>query len=837
VTLLYYRSFLHALGWLGILLILAFPADCGERIPVGGKPLDLERPENRVEWKAQWIQDPLFEGLPFRDLLRKQKAKDESGVSKSDPKNVHTLFRKAFRLEEKRIRSARLFITADDVYKLYINGAFIGLGPAPAYLFAYPYNGWDVTDILRAGAANCIAVHVYYQGLVNRVWGSGDNQQGLLAQLDIIYEDGSQDVIKTDGSWRYHRTEAYVGKRTVGYQTQFTEDIDLRKVKPGWKEAGFDDSGWEAPAMAVGDPTPAVYTLVPQSTPPLYVEKVFPSSVVKKEEGQYFIDFGTELTGSTCFKVSGPEGHVVEIRHGEECSGPQEVRFDMRANCRYQEFCTLSGRPEDVIEFFDYKGFRYVEVLDWPEELTADRIWVLNRHYPFPEDASTFHSSDPELNRIWALCKEGVKQGTQDTYLDCPTREKGGYLGDAYVTGQSHLYLTGDGRILRKAIQDFAYSARICPGLMAVAPGNYMQEIADYSLLWPVVLYRYAGWTGNIDFLNEMLPVLDGLLDYFARYENEHGLLEKVDEKWNLVDWPANLRDGFDYELAVQGVNTVLNQFYYGCLRAAARCYRMAGNRERFDALEEKAEGLAQAAFQHLMDAESGLFVDGKGSKHSALHANALPLMFNMKPPGGFGPLIDCIKRKRMTCGVYFASFVLEGLYNVGESEFAYELLTSRDEHSWHAMLEAGATTCMEAWGPDQKWNTSFCHPWSSCPIYIVSAELMGLITASLGWSTFLFQPRLPAGLESAEIWITTPPGKIKASFKQEGREIAYRLHVPKGSEAVAWIETIGPTARVDGEEVDCTEMRDAFDAKRWVLSHPLESGEHTIKVTRRSAK
>ena len=819
------------------LLALTMHLDAGspERVPIGGIPLDLDEAENAVTWNARWIQDPLFRLEPYHHFLQKEDDKVPVHIDDDGPKDIHTLFRKTFQLRGNEIENAKLFITADDVYKLYVNGRFIGFGPAPAYLFAYPYNGWDITRELVPGRTNCLAVHVYYQGLVNRDRVSEDNQQGLLAQLEIRYRDGERETIATDGTWRYHRSEVNSATRTIGYKTQFAEDLDLNKAIPEWKSPGYDDSHWQ-PAYVTANPVPELYTLVPQETPPLAIEKVQPLRIVKTSEERFFIDFGTELTGSTCLQVTGPKNHVVEIRHGEELLAENEVRYEMRAGCVYQEFCTLSGRLDETIEFFDYKGFRYVEVLNWPEELEPEDIWVLNRHYPFPEEACSFRSSSELLNRIWGLCRNGVEQGTQDTYLDCPTREKGGYLGDAYVTGQSHLYLTGDTRILRKALRDFAHSARICPGLMAVAPGNLMQEIADYSLLWPVILERYYLWSGDVEFVRSMMPILDGLLEYFAAYENENGLLEQVDEKWNLVDWPDNLRDNYDYERAVQGINTVLNHFYYGCLSSSANLYRAADEGEKAEATRAKADRLAGAARRTLVDSHTGLFVDAAGSSHSSLHANALALMFGLHPSSGPDRVINLLAEKRIQCGVYFASFLLEGLYNAGESDLAYDLITSHDTHSWHTMLEAGATTCMEAWGPDQKWNTSWCHPWSSCPVFIVAGELMGLKPENPGWDTIAFSPKPPTDLEWAELSITTPKGFVKTSYKQDNRTIVYRLSVPENGAAKVTLTNIAPDVVVDGRIHRCTKQQTARSRVAFSLPVELGPGEHTIEVTKSSA-
>ena len=69
--------------------------------------------------------------------------------------------------------------------------------------------------------------------------------------------------------------------------------------------------------------------------------------------------------------------------------------------------------------------------------------------------------------------------------------------------------------------------------------------------------------------------------------------------------------------------------------------------------------------------------------------------------------------------GVYMAYFTLAALKNAGEYDACIELAT--DEGAWLNMISEGATLTYEAWGKDQKWNTSLCHPWATAPLIIFS--------------------------------------------------------------------------------------------------------------------
>ncbi|UQZ82677.1 Bacterial alpha-L-rhamnosidase [Paenibacillus konkukensis] len=700
------------------------------------------------QWIAQWIQDPIFSGVKPLPMLHKEL----DTVENRHPdalKNRHTLFRKTFTLTDAP-KQAELNISADDYYKLYINGVFVAQGPAQSYPTHYFYNRLDIAAYLRTGT-NVIAVHVYYQGLVNRSMNSGDLRQGLIAE---VYTDRRLCLI-TDDSWTCTAAKEYIGEETVGYDTQYLENIDSRLEHKGWTAAEYDDADWERPALAAA----ADHQLELQPTPALSVYERRPQSVQRLSAGRYVIDFGTELTGQFTMRACGGSGERIVIRCGEELNPDGDgVRYELRCNCKYEEVWTLSG-GEDVLSFYEYKAFRYVEVLGSEEAIDEDSFAAVVRHYPLDESSCRFSSSDPVLDQIWSICANGVKYGAQENFVDCPSREKGQYLGDNTVIGHTHMYLSGDARLVKKALEDFARSTAVCSGMMAVAPGNFMQEIADFSLQWPMQLWQYYRHTGDLAFLMEMAPVGEKLVAYFDKYKDHTGLLYHVAEKWNLVDWPDNLRDGYDFPLTrpvTEGCHNVVNAYYYGCKKT------MNEIRKELGLPEEDLAPLKDAFLAAFYDAEAGLFVDAVGSRHSSLHANVLPLLFGLAERESVPNIVRLIRDKRFSCGVYFSYFVLKALAEAGEYALMYDLIRGEDEHSWVNMLREGATTCFEAWGKDQKWNTSLCHPWASSPIPLLIEEIIGLKPHKPGWEEIRFNPQIPPQLTELQLSLTLPSGTVR---------------------------------------------------------------------------
>ncbi|MBN2307494.1 MAG: L,D-transpeptidase family protein, partial [Candidatus Hydrogenedentes bacterium] len=215
---------------------------------------------------------------------------------------------------------------------------------------------------------------------------------------------------------------------------------------------------------------------------------------------------------------------------------------------------------------------------------------------------------------------------------------------------------------------------------------------------------------------------------------------------------------------------------------------------------------IAAAYVERLLDGDTGLFVDSPGSAHGSLHANALPLAFGLVPPESVERVVELIREKRLNCGVYIAPFVIEACYRAGQPDLAYDLIVSTDEHSWHEMLKHGATTCMEAWGPEQKWNTSWCHAWSSGPIYLIAEYVMGLTPAEPGWTAVRFAPRPPQALAWADIALSLPTGRIRARYDAvQGYTLAtpddvpvHIVDVPDGTGVAINGAVVQPPANLD---------------------------------------
>lgn len=83
-------------------------------------------------------------------------------------------------------------------------------------------------------------MHTYYQGLINRVWVSGDDRHGLI--LDV--EQGGETIVSSDESFRCTVHSGFQGMGKAGYDTQFLERYTSGSPQEGFERADYDDSGW-----------------------------------------------------------------------------------------------------------------------------------------------------------------------------------------------------------------------------------------------------------------------------------------------------------------------------------------------------------------------------------------------------------------------------------------------------------------------------------------------------------------------------------------------------------------------------------------------------------------
>lgn len=732
-------------------------------------------------WQARWI---------WTDHSPESGSESESVI---EPNN-HVYLRKEVRLASKPVKSIVASVSADDMYKLYVNGTFVGQGPCPSYPdIAHNYNGYELLPFFRAGQPLCIAVHAYYQGLVNNAFISGDGRAGWIAQIRVVYEDGTDEIIVTDETWRAMRSKAYGWTRTFGYDTGFDEHIDARFEPQGWKEAGFCDEAWERASVQDANK----WKLFAQETDVLHVGEQEPKQSTELPDGVRF-DMGKEIVGTLRLIVEGRAGDHVEIRLGEELDEAGSVRFDMRCNCVYRDVWTLRDGVQ-TIEFYDYRAFRYGEVIVFSDTVTLGAIRAVVQHYPFDDTAASFHSSDDDLNALWDISAYSTKVGTQDLYMDCPSREKANYSLDTYLEMSAAYYVAGEWNLSRSMIGYFLQSDPDGK-LRCTAPAGRPHHFTEYTMYPLLMAWRYYEYTGDKPFLAAQYASFCRVHRYMTTFADESGLLIRTDETLcDLVDWPVNMRDGHE----ILPVNIVPNAVYYGMTMALAGIAAAIGRSGDADAFAKRAASLKRTINERFWNDGTisaycdGLDGEGRPSAHSSLHSNAFMLAMGLVPTERTEPVLRHIRSRGMRCNLFLAMFLFEALLDYGETEYAQELLKADGEYSPMNMIRQGATTTWEAWDLSQKANASLCHPAGSFTSYLIGSRIMGVMPAEPGFAKVRIRPQAGT-LGSASIRVPTPRGAVELAFEQAvGTAFAMELRIPANMTADVYV----PLPRLHADE------------------------------------
>lgn len=655
------------------------------------------------------------------------------------------------------------------VYKTYVNGEFVGLGPTNRIGSEARYDGFDVTGLVKRGQANSIAALAYTTNANRR----------FQAQLKIAYADGTSDVFGTGPGWTsLNGGLAFPEAGSIGtsFYNAPTENLDARQFPFGFASVGFDDSTW-APAVS----RPAIPNL--ESTPTDKVEQQLhaPVKIVDKGNGTYFVDFGRTWVGGVQYDVAaGTAGSRVELRFAEITSSPNTARWQLNTTNNYRDIVTLKDGAQRL-ETWGMRVFRYVEIVGATEPVTADNLKALALVYPFDREAASFTSSDENLNQVYGLSKNTIESLNVNFYTDSWTRERINYEADGYLQQLSSLYLMEDLSLGRYSM-------------------NYFKSNRTWPTEWPiyVVLSVYDAWrqTGNTEQVADYYDNLKAKLrpDWL---EASSGLVRKTTRAdgcnsqtdCDIVDWPTSQRDGYQF----RQYNTVINSIYYRAARDMAAMATVLGKSADASLYTQQADRLRTQINERLYDAATGRYDDGMDANgvrtgHYSVHASAFALAFGVPEDDQVERVAEFVDSRGMACSVYCAAFYVKGLYDGGNGQAALDAMTDEGTSSWMNMIRLGAGSTMEAWDPSQKSNLTYSHPWAASPAFNVPAGLFGIQPISDGYSEFQVKPQ-PGDLAHASITVPTVRGQISAAFEHDDRgRTELSVTVPGNSSATVHV-------------------------------------------------
>ncbi|MEP0765645.1 MAG: alpha-L-rhamnosidase N-terminal domain-containing protein [Fimbriimonadia bacterium] len=186
--------------------------------------------------------------------------------------NQWLCFRKSFDLQNPA-SDAKLRITADSRYRVWLNGKLLGQGPVRAWPDDYRYDIYDVGHLLHTGR-NAISVLVHEFGVGNFQY--IPSRGGLLAQIDG--PDGT--ILASDQTWRVREFAAYSRETLrISCQQGWAEAYDAALATDSWTSAEFDHSFWDRATLIGPVGAPPWSRISPRDVPFLTEEPLTPIAV------------------------------------------------------------------------------------------------------------------------------------------------------------------------------------------------------------------------------------------------------------------------------------------------------------------------------------------------------------------------------------------------------------------------------------------------------------------------------------------------------------------------------------------------------------------------------
>jgi alpha-L-rhamnosidase len=689
------------------------------------------------------------------------------------------------------IKSARLYITSLGLYEAELNGKVIGdLVFTPGWTVYdrhLRYQTFDVTGMLKEGqnAMGAVLGDGWFRGRIG--FGGGQrNVYGehlaLLAQLELRYEDGTEDRVVTDESWVAATGPILLNGIYDG------ETYNARLEYSGWSQPDFDDSTWAGVRILEWDMDTLEAPLGPLVR---RIAELSPVSVMQSPSGKTILDFGQNLVGRLRLKIQGPAGHTVILRHAEVLEHGELATRPLRFAEATDRYTLKGGKMETWEPRFTFHGFRYVEVNDWPGQLKPDDLCAVVIHSDM-ERTGWFECSDPLLNRLHENVVWGMRGNFLDVPTDCPQRdERLGWTGDLQVFSPTASFLYDVSGFLQSWLKDLAIEQRklngavphVVPDVLRGAAGA--AAWADAATVVPSVLYERFG---DISILTDQFESMCSWVDYVASLAGETHLWDKG---FQFGDWLDPTAPPDNPAQARTDKAIVATAYFARSARLTARAAQILGRKEQQANYVTLAETVKTAFAREYVTPSGRLMNDAETAYALAIAFDLLPTAEQRQHAGKRLADLVCASGYQIRTGFVGTPLICDALCSTGHFRTAYRLLMQRECPSWLYPVTMDATTVWERWDsmlPDGSINpgemTSFNHYALGAVADWMHRTIGGLAPAGPGYRRIQIRPRPGGGLTHCRVTHITPYGLAECAWRIEAGKFDLDVIVPANAAA-----------------------------------------------------
>lgn len=507
-----------------------------------------------------------------------------------------------------------------------------------------------------------------------------------------------------------------------------------------------------------------------------------PAVCVLKNEGKtpgILLDFGKELQGGVQIAVSdlkavGNHGKTVmlRVRFGESASEAMSELGDKNSQTDHAVRDQVCFAPWLGTVEVGNTGFRFVRI-DLTEPgamiaLKAVRAVLLYHEMPH---LGTFRCSDERLNKIWETGAYTVQLNMQDYLWDGIKRDRLVWIGDMHPETMTigTVFGSASGDIVPRSL-DLIRTETPLP--------QWMNGISSYSLWWILIHRSWYQHTGDLAYLQQQKPYLEGLLHELMKHIGSNN--EETLPEGRFLDWPSSENK--------PAIHAGLHALLILALKAGEE---MCGPLQE-PALAKECRAAVTRLRKHVPD-----------PNHSK-QAAALMALAGLGDPAKLNQDVLAVDgAKRLS--TFYGYYVLEARALAGDYQGAIDAIRTY----WGGMLDMGATTFWEDFDLDWMVNAgridelpvagkvdihgdygnycyigfrhSLCHGWASGPTPWLSENVLGIHIEKAGCKVVRITPHL-GDLQWAEGSYPTPMGVLKVRHeKQSDGSIKTTFEAPRG--------------------------------------------------------
>lgn len=614
---------------------------------------------------------------------------------------------------------------------------------------------------------------------------------GTGAKLDIDGSSFDWDALSGEGSgWLPAQPSEYVYHRTGNYHFSSTQRLMRPAVLPAMQEVPFRPAnirfiGHAGITEAESQPIDPNCDLLEErenwegllTGQPVYVPANTRRRIMIDLGGYYCLYPELTVTGGRC--------SVIRLHWGEslydDVQGERKSNRDDIAGKWFRgigDTYRPDGGENRRFDTLWWHAGRYAELIveTGKEALCLHELKLLETRYPLEMDGF-ITSNEDRLNRVVAASFRTLQMCAHETFMDCPYWEQLMYVGDTRIQSLVAYVSTLDDRLSHKALKMFLASRNNHLGLVNCAyPDQGGKHISSFSLWWVAMIYDYALWRGDREWIRPMMTGVRDELERLLGNRSPDGAV-KLPVSWNFMDWQTSPSEAWRHgepPHGPDGLNAAYNLLIIYTLERVAKLEAYLGETELAARAIRLAKELGGVAERLFWNEERGLFADETCHQHYSEHAQVLAVLCESVSPEYKRRLVPGVMKATdlMRTSIYFDHYTFEAFAAAGRTDALMERL-----EPWFGMEMLGLRTTPEIFLDTTR---SDCHAWGSHPVYHLYTNMLGIRPAAMGFTSAIIQPQ-PGTLTFLHGRLPHPKGFIEVKLEYSENHWFIEAAMPPG--------------------------------------------------------